>query len=176
MLKTNRFAYKLVLQENIYDTVKDLETFDDCGIIAFKDFHYFSYHTIRYSSLFSQEGQKEPIFFIAYEDEKIVGVLKLGHYVRDTYDFWSVNYIDVHRKHRQQGIATFLYEKLNEWSKGKEIVILGTNLSKDGEKAKIHDLRKRLLTNVPTFDTEEEYYYELRKQHSNKNLEKTCMS
>ena len=165
MDKNKELIYQNVLQEDIYGVVSNLETWDDCGTLVFKGFHYFTYHSIRYSSLYSQKNQKEPIYFIAYIGNKLVGILKLGHYVRSNYDFWGVNYVDIHNEYRQQGIATFLYEKLNEWCKNQDIVIVGSMLSKEGEKAKVHDLRKRILTNVKTYDDEQELYQELRTQN-----------
>ncbi len=154
--------FKQVLQDNIYDIARKLDTIDDCGILVFKGFHYFSYHTIRHSSLYTEEKQQKPIYFSAYQGKALVGVLKLGHYVRNNYDFWAVNYVDVHKDYRQKGIATFLYERLNEWGKNQNIAILGTMLSKDGEKAKIHDLRRRILKDVKTYDTEQEFHYSLQ--------------
>ena len=71
------YEIRVVKQDAIYNEVSPLETIDDCGFLVFKGFHYFSYNNIKWSSLFAQEAQQEPVFFLAYKGSLLVGVLKV---------------------------------------------------------------------------------------------------
>lgn len=155
---------KTIQQSEISEAVRKLQIVHNGSNFAYRNFHYFTRDTVSFLSFYADDNQQPPIYFFAYSGKTIVGVLKLGHYVRETYDYWAVNYVDVHTSHKRQGIATALYEQLNEWCKGKDIIIFGTHASGEGVAANIHGLRKRLVTNVPNYNSTREYFEATSKE------------
>lgn len=134
----------------------------------FAGFEYFSGATTRDNSNHLQEGQNAPIYFLSFEGQQVVGVLKLSHEITNEIDnsgfyakYHMVAYVDVHENFRKQGIAKKLYNQLNEWGKNvkpSHEPIVGTPMSESGQNANVHKLRKDILKDTQNFDNEKQLY------------------
>jgi len=133
----------------VYQLSKEnnLKTLPFC-IPIFEDFIYFSPILIQMDM---DEGLASN-YFVAIENKLIRGILKLG-FCEKNKDVRVVEYTDIHKRFQRQGIATKLYQALNDWAKGKPITIVGTSLSKDGKVAKLYNLRSKILVDVQNYDT-----------------------
>lgn len=139
---------------------------DEDYALVYEGFYYFSPDTTNFHSLYANKNQQASIYFMLYENEEIIGVLKLGHYVKENYSFRSVNYIDVHKDYRNQGVAKRLYSKLNEWGKSNKDYIIGSMLSEMGSQVDLYKFRRNILVDSNNFDDESGLYYHLNKMKS----------
>jgi hypothetical protein len=91
---------------------------------------------------------------VEFLNHEMVGVLQL--YPEKTENVFAVSFVNVHSDHREKGISKILYEGLNEQVKPNWIVY-GTDLSEDGKKYSLYNLRKRIITNCTVYDNEDDY-------------------
>lgn len=138
----------------------------------FEGFYYFSNSTTRNRSIHLLDGQRNPIYFVAYKNNKIVGVLKLSNEIKFKFtsgvyelnaqvNYNVISFIDVHKDFKRQGVAKSLYEALSVWTTTSKESIVGTLMSQEGEKANLHKLRKQILSSSNNFDDESEFYSHL---------------
>lgn len=158
------FRFEMKTQDEMNALKRNLKIIEDEDYnLIYEGFYYFAPESTYFNSFYANKNQQAPIYFVLYENEMIVGVLKLGHYVREDYSFRSINYIDVHEDYRNQGVAKRLYSALNEWGKDNKDYIVGSILSEMGKEANLYDVRKSILVNSNNFDNESELYYFLKK-------------
>lgn len=86
-------------------------------------------------------------YLLAMEDEKIVGVLKLGTLKTDKTRY--VSYVDVAESYREKGIARTLYRELNDVVRGEKLVV-NSPLTGLGKKAKLDKILKQEVVSCKT--------------------------
>lgn len=135
------YAYNVVKISEMDKHVEPLKVKDEnFGVPKYEGFRYFSPdHVFR---MWSNKEKPEDLFFMAFEDEKLVGVLLLQKSPYEK-ECWWISYIDVHIDYKKKGVAKDLYESLNAWV-DPELVIYGSVLSWEGKEADLHNLRNRL--------------------------------
>lgn len=127
------------------------------GQVAFLGFTYFDCDEIR--ERYHRNACPE-VFITAYangEKDTLVGVLKI---VKEE-SFWSLAYIDVHFNYRRMGIATKLYQALNDFLTETDVLV-SSRPSPMGKKANVRDLRKSLVTKCEMY--EDRAYFESKRK------------
>lgn len=149
------YSYRVFKISEMDPHVGELKTHDEkFGLPKYEGFRYFSPdHVFTWSR---RDKPVEDLFFLAFERDKIVGVLLLQKSPYEE-ECWWISYIDVHVDHKLKGVAKGLYESLNNWV-DPEIVIYGSCLSLEGKEADLHNFRKRIITRCKTFADATEYY------------------
>lgn len=137
------------------------------GWEIYNGFHYFKPISTFYASRFQPEP--EVYNFVAFDGNQIIGVFKVTRNLSNQKDkeLW-IDFIDVHKEYRKQGVATKLYQLFNEWVE-PEMILIGTRLSQDGESSNLHRLRTSIVTNCFCFtskDELEEYQCKRKNQAS----------
>lgn len=130
---------------------------------AFVGFKYFSYMD------FNKNLAKDTRFIVAYSHEKIgerqrkriVGILRVGTYGEGRSLHTAVFYIDVHWDYRRMGIATKMYQQLNDWLSPNDVLV-GSIPSLEGKEANIQQVRQRNVTKCMNFNTDQDFYDFLR--------------
>jgi len=146
------YTYELLGMDELRDQVfgdSYLPLLDEIDLSGrtpyFSGFHYFAQHHL-YGSF--MDKNPEPHFLVAREEGTespfdIVGVLKLGRYEEGKdVPYYAVNYIDVREDHKINGIATNLIKHLN-YVLIEHDVLVGTDLSLEGQAAKLKDIIAR---------------------------------
>lgn len=95
------------------------------------------------------KDKDENIFIIYEENDCVAGVLKLGITTEDKKLIRYVSFVDVHKDYRQKGIATKLYNKINDLELETDTIINST-LTKLGKEAKLNIIFKREITKYRT--------------------------
>jgi hypothetical protein len=155
------YEYKVFTSEEMQDFMqlnRHESHYKKNGSQVYVGFHYLKpEHIFTYTLMPTFFTQPEIYYFCALEDNKLVGIMRLIQNADSKlYEFY-IDYIDINENHRLKGIATNIYELVNEWFQHKpQTVILGTSLSVEGEQAKLHDLRKKIITNCKTFTSRDE--------------------
>ena len=155
------------LDQEIYpSSYPALMTYEkESGNRRFLGFHYFSPDDLR--SFYRHD--KRVVFICAYSEEmgntshqqKLIGVLKIVH----NGSFWTLSYIDVHFDYRRMGIATRLYESLNQFL-NEDDTLVSTSLSPQGKEAKLDVLRRSIVDKCLMFDDLSSYSEYLSNQRS----------
>ena len=114
---------------------------------VFLDFQYFSSADLNslYCSLTN--------FIVAIIDNEVVGVIKIREY-EDHIKYQSICYIDVSAKYRRKGIASKMIKELDNYLQKNQPLVL-TELSKDGQKARIDLIFKRNITVTEVYANQE---------------------
>ena len=132
---------------------------------CFINFHYFNAY-----DLVNMHKPKNLLYMIAHKGDliarNIVGVLKIADYGDDSFNYTAVNFIDVHKDYKRQGIATNLVKALNYYLNSDD-VLTGSRLSTEGKESQINRVFHRYITNCQYYDTSEEYYQQLMEMRKN---------
>lgn len=131
----------------------------DNGFVSYIGMHYFSYQNLKESG--EEEFNKTFMYIVARKADLIVGVLKLrkyemrgsrvSDYNTEVQGYKFISFVDVHKDYRRQGILTGLYTYLNENLINEGDYLVGTGMSPTGRLAKVHALRKKLVTKAICF-------------------------
>lgn len=116
--------------------------------INFNDFTYFSFKNA------GNHFRYKHFYFVAFEGEQIVGVIKLSYKDYLKYPtLWSVSWIDVSKKHRNKGISKSLYHALNDWVE-EDMIIIGTLADGDGVSYNTQQTRMNIISRCQVYKTE----------------------
>ena len=117
------------------------------GHYVYNKFHYFNPDHI-----YSYNESKGRIFFVAYKDAKkcknIIGVLKTSIYeYYEQKPFRAINYVDVSKEYRRNGIARNLIKMVNEYMFNEKNIdmLISSHITREGEKC---GMRKLLNENI----------------------------
>lgn len=144
---TNEDLYKLLYDnENSYK----MPTVRKPSGWVFLDFQYFSGADLNslYCSL-----TNFIVAIVDIVDNEVVGVIKIREY-EDHIKYQSICYIDVSAKYRRKGIASKMIKELDNYLQKNQPLVL-TELSKDGQKARIDLVFKRNITVTEVYTNQE---------------------
>lgn len=141
------------LHDEIYGngSFPNLISYENSGFPNFFGFTYFGHKDIQ-ENFYNQNTVR---FILTYAKErkygvitkKLVGVLKLVQYEK----YHCLSYITTHWNYRRMGITKMLYNELNNFLTPNDILV-STDLSADGKKAHLDQVRKSIITKCPMYD------------------------
>ncbi len=133
--------------EELFNTLNPKKSFNSQLNHFAKSFRYVNIHTSLSTCL--NENTKE-VFFLALNNNKIIGYINIS---LDNFEFFGdwITATEVLETHRQQGIATQLYNALFQWLKTNNFkYILGSSYTKLGE---------NMVNMINTIAIEQNIYY-----------------
>lgn len=110
-------------------------------------------------------------FICAYSKERtlnstrkrLVGVILIGEYGKGEDFHKGLCFTDVHWDYRRIGIATKMYQTLNEWLDEGDVLV-SSSLSKEGRVAQLDKVRNKYVTKCMVFNDSYEHSNYLRKR------------
>ena len=108
----------------------------------FKGFKYFSPDCLNERNTI---GNYE--FIVAFDEDKLIGVIKYGIYNCGEGNYWGLNYISVHVRYKGMGIARTLIQRFNE-SLNNSMDLRLSSMSAEGGEVNINSKFVKYITNT----------------------------
>lgn len=144
------FTYKIMEPNELREICRNIPTRKNLVGHAFEGFTLFTQEVLGFV------GRAPQVYFTCFQDDNLVGVLKLMRVPKYFHDVWHVALIDVHCDFRRMGIAKHLYVNVNNWVSPK-MIIYWTNLTDEGKESKINHVGMNIITNCITFPNAEHF-------------------
>ncbi|MBU2104706.1 MAG: hypothetical protein KKF67_02950 [Nanoarchaeota archaeon] len=123
------------------------------GVEAFKGFEYFS-------PVFVNNNYRPARFVLAREGKHprdIIGVMLLSNGKDESLPpYYASTFSDVRDNRKRQGIITRIYEELNNILTPEDFLV-GTPEAGEGERARLHELTRKIVTVCPVFDDQSDF-------------------
>lgn len=101
----------------------------------------------------------------AYDEEEEMIVLVLLHRAEPIAalsleilkpNVYEINYLEVHKSYRKQGLSVKMYEILNEWVL-EDTIIIGSHMTLEGSQSNLHQKRNEILTRCKIYNSRSDY-------------------